>query len=217
MRVKIRLTTAMLGTAPKDADVYAKYIQTKVGQVKPSDVQVPLTADEEMELVNGTENAGWTGFRSDSDGLVIPAYMIKGFLKEAGATLKDALKVVALGSRITQCVFITPNIVHLGKTEPDGVIERPLRAQTMQGPRVSLARSDYVDAGTEIEFSVKWLPHPKVKDWRQVIITLLAYGSLKGLGQWRSGGYGSFEIVSIDGEPVSSAEYIEPLMEGVEV
>jgi len=72
----------------------------------------------------------------------------------------------------------------------------------MQGPRVSLARSDYVD---------------KVKDWRQVIITLLAYGSLKGLGQWRSGGHGSFEIVSIDGEPVSSAEYIEPLMEGVEV
>jgi hypothetical protein len=215
MQVRIELTERMLGTAPKDRDVYTKFVAAKQlehAKKHPNDEQEVLPTVEEIESAQSDiENAGWTGFRSDENGLFIPAYMIRGFLKEAAQTVKDHLGIRALSARITTNVFVTPRVVHLGKTMPDGVIERPLRAQTMQGPRVSLARSDYVDAGTQLEFTLRCIPHKDVKDWRRVLTTLLAYGSFKGLGQWRSGGMGTFNVVSIDGEPVDIMEYLEPL------
>jgi hypothetical protein len=77
------------------------------------------------------------------------------------------------------------------KEKPDGRLERPLRANTPQGPRVSLVSSDYVDAGVEFEITITLLPHKELK-WK-IVEQLLDYGKLKGLGQWRNGGWGRFE------------------------
>jgi hypothetical protein len=181
----IELTTEMLGTVTKDPEVYRTYIESK----KPE----ALNGEEEYLTVEKVEEKGWTGFHKDEKGLFIFEYMIKGFLKHAGNILKDELKIKAMRSKLDDYVFVSPRRIYLGKTESDGVIERPLRAMTAQGPRVTLARSDYVNAGKRIDFQIALLPHKEIK-W-ETIDTLLAYGELSGLGQFRNGGYGRFVVV----------------------
>ncbi len=65
---------------------------------------------------------------------------------------------------------------------------------TMQGPRVSLARSSYVEEGTELTFTLCWLPHKEFSE--AMFKQLFEYGEFAGLGQFRNGGYGRFEVVS---------------------
>jgi len=74
--------------------------------------------------------------------------------------------------------------------KPDGCLERPLRAMTMQGPRVTLARSDMIEAGATIDATIRVIGHKEVNE--ELLYELLGYGEFKGLGQFRNGSYGSF-------------------------
>jgi len=182
MRVSITLLERMLGTVPKDREVYKTYVESR----KPANHE-----EEESENVAQIEEKGWTGFLEDENGLFVYDYFIKGFLKHAANVLKDVLKVKALRSKLNDFVFVMPRKIYFGKKLPDGVIERPLRAMTVQGPRVSLARSDYIEAGTQFEFEIcLYPPHPEIKPG--TIRSLLDYGRFMGLGQFRNGGYGRF-------------------------
>ncbi len=182
---KVRLLTEMLGTVAMDPEVYKTYIESK----KPESAN----GEDEYLTVDKIEEKGWTGFHRDENGLFIYEYMIKGFLKNAGNVLKDTIKIKALRSKIDDFLFVQPRRISLGTYKADGVIERPLRAMTMQGPRVTLARSDYINPGKQIEFSITLFPHKELK-W-EVVDILLAYGAFMGLGQFRNGGYGRFEVM----------------------
>ena len=186
-KITIRLLTDMLGTVPKNKELYTSYIESK----KPEDA-----VDKEVETVEEIEEKGWTGFHSDKQGLFVYDYFIKGFIKNAGNVLKDTkeVKIKNLRSKISDQLFVFPRQIYLdGKKKPDGTLERPLRAQTAQGPRVTLARSEFIAAGTRISFEVHWL---KDRDMNiKLINELLKYGQYQGLGQFRNGGYGRFEVV----------------------
>lgn len=182
---QIELSTEMLGTVTKDPEVYRTYIESK----KPES----LNGEDEYLTVEKIEEKGWTGFHKDEQGLFIYEYMIKGFLKHAGNTLKEGVKIKALRSKLDDYCFISPRKIYLGQNEPDGFIERPLRAMTAQGPRVTLARSDFINPGKRIGFEITLLPHKEIS-W-EVIDKLLAYGELSGLGQFRNGGYGRFKVM----------------------
>ncbi len=185
--VQIRLITPMLGTVPMDKTVYKSFIETKK----------PIENEEEETLsVEDREQRGWTGFHKDEKGLFVFDYFIKGYLKNAGNVLKDELKIKNLKSKISDLLFVGPRKIYLGKKKADGIIERPLRAQTMQGPRVTVVRSDSIEEGTIIKFEVSLL-QGKGELKEPIIKSLLEYGQLQGLGQFRNGGYGRFEVVSI--------------------
>jgi len=175
-KYKIELLTEMLGTVAMDPTVYKTYIESK----KPEG-----NGEDEYLNVEKIEEKGWTGFMKDDNGLFIYEYMIKGFLKAAGNVLKDIVKVKYLRSKIDDYLFISPRKIHFGQDKADGIIERPLRAMTMQGPRVTLARSDYISSGKVLEFSIKLIPHKELK-W-EIVDTLLKHGELMGLGQFRNG------------------------------
>jgi len=182
----------LLGTVPKDQEVYARFVASKALE--------SVLVDEELETIEEVEGKGWTGFHKNSQGLFIYDYMIKGFLKcacEVCMSVGALPKISAYKKWIDLAVFIDPRQIPLGKTEPDGCLERPLRTITVKGPRVTVCRSDYIDAGTEIDFTVRVL---KVKAGinRVAIEQMLDYGQYVGLGQWRgSGGYGRFEVVEV--------------------
>lgn len=194
---RIRLLTDMLGTVPKSPEIYKDYIETKK----------PVTVEEDEYLtVEKIEDKGWTGFHSDDRGLFIYDYMIRGMLKNAGEVLQQGIEVEkekkgvvskeklrGIRGKIDKYVFISPRRIYLGKREPDGYVERPLRAMTMQGPRVSLARSDYVKEGLEIEFEIELIKNKEIT-W-DIIEMLLSYGKYCGLGQFRNGSYGRFEVL----------------------
>ena len=67
---------------------------------------------------------------------------------------------------------------------------------TMQGPRVILAYSERIHAGAEIEFTLKiyLLKRDDALDI-DLIRSLFEYGNDMGIGQYRNGGFGQFEVV----------------------
>ena len=76
MGVVIEFTTPMLGTVPKNPEVYKEYIATKAPkEVNTSDevATVPVMTNEEME---GIEAKGWTGFHVLDGELFVYDYMV---------------------------------------------------------------------------------------------------------------------------------------------
>jgi hypothetical protein len=181
-RYRLTLIERMLGTVPTKTDLYTSYLAEKAG-LEPEEVA------EESGMVPDNGQAGYTSFYRDPDGIYLFDYHIKGFLKEAGNTLKDVLGKKALRSKLDNFCFVMPRYIHL-QEKPDGVLERPLRCQTAKGPRVTLAKSDYVEAGLGIDIEIVLLPHGDLT--YNLIERLLDYGQLKGLGQFRNGSYGRF-------------------------
>ena len=187
---KIELLTDLLGTVPKNKDVYSDFVIKKA-------LEEGLDVIEEVNTVEEIAEKGWTGFHTDADGIFIYDYLIKGNIKANLETLimsGDVVKIPAYKHFIDKVLFVYPRRIRL-KAVPDGVNERPIRAQTAQGPRVSLIKSDYVCEGTTIEFEIRVISNPKIT-W-EVIEKAMELGQYYGLGQWRgSGGYGRYVIAA---------------------
>ena len=187
--VKLIFTEPLLGTVPKDPDVYSTHIMSKAAL---TDEQVA----EELASVEHSEEKGWTGFhKTDAGHPFLYDYVIKGFFKDACSMLRRSTdfkssRLTAHKKIIDGLVFVLPRKIQLELNGRDlSVLERPLRAQTAQGERVALARSDIALAGTTIDFSLKILGSVKqglLEEW-------FGYGSFRGLGQWRNAGYGRFD------------------------
>jgi len=183
--IKLTFIEPMLGTVPYNPEVYKRFIESK----KPEDQQ-----EDESKTVESRELSGWTGFHKDDDGLLfIYDYMIKGFLKAASDVIKSSDKTNpnrGLKQRIDRFVFVFPRQISLEVKDADGILERPLRAMTMQGPRVSVVRSDFIKKGRSLEFEIHILEQGVMG--RNTLENLLDYGKYKGLGQFRNGSYGRF-------------------------
>lgn len=184
--IRLTFTEPLLGTAPLNKELYGDYIADK----GPSPEAVE---DELMTLEEATEK-GTTGFHRTEDGApFVYDYAIKGFFKDACGMLRRAgdtqsKKITAYRKIIDGLLFVKPRRIVIQVVGELGILERPLRAQTAQGERVALSRSEMVPEGSRIEFQV-WaldgIKEPVLREW-------LDYGELRGLGQWRNGGYGSF-------------------------
>jgi hypothetical protein len=184
------LLEPLLGTIPKDRNVFEQYVMT---QAK-TEMEAGRAAEDAEKVPDEVETKGWTGFYENAEGHpILMDYQFKGFLKNSGNIMKDVLKVKNLRSHIEQTVFVNPREMELAE-KPDDVLERPLRAMTMQGPRVSLMRSDMINPGKTYNLELQVLEGSKVTE--TVLAGVLSYGELSGLLQWRNGGYGRFKVVS---------------------
>lgn len=205
---RFRLTglTPLLGSSPMNKEIFSNYIATK-GKT-PEEKQ--RGAEDVDDVVDGMDKV--TGFYRDhkTGNIILKDYQIKGFFKEAGKALKDSIGIGSVVSKVDNYVFITDRSIALmrdGKpiTDIDDYLERPLRGETAQGPRVSLAKSEMINEGWVLEFTVKVLQNKATAKscalTMSIIEEFLEYGELKGLLQWRNGGYGSFtfEEVPIEG------------------
>ena len=191
---KLTGLTRILGAQAANPDIHSEYIASKAATY--------AKAEEETDkLPEGFEKKGVTVFLRDDGALCLADYVVKGFLKEALNALKSQIGIVAPASKVDNFVLITPAYLKFTKagvpvTESDGQLERPLRAMTMQGPRVSVAASEKIDAGWELTFNLTLLENPSSPKSKaltfDVIEEALGYGSFKGLGQWRNGQNGRF-------------------------
>jgi len=198
MKIKLTLTEEMLGTKAANPDVFADFIASKC----------PDGDKRKQELDNAEhrEESGSTVFHREAERIGIYDYQVKGFFKDACGALRLADRklsksVTAYKSRIDGLVFVRPRFIPLQL--PDGarpgVCERPLRAETAQGPRVSVCRSETVPAGTRLEFEVELLAKKVGKGedavaLEELVREWLNYGALRGLGQWRNSGKGRFQF-----------------------
>ena len=199
---KYRLTgiTPMLGSNPANPEIHSAYVSIKAESLAKAQEETSMLPTEE-ELKNIKEQGLTVYLRNGRGQLCIGNHVIKGFLKAALATLKDQVGVAAAKSKIDNLVFIEPTYIPVMQdgepiTEADGYNERSLRAETMQGPRVSLASSEEIEAPWTVDFEMTLLNNngsakSKALTW-EILETVLDYGRFKGLGQWRNSGKGSF-------------------------
>ncbi len=182
-QLKVTFTEPILGTQPQK-DVATKYTQDKAREKG-------LPVEDELETLPEMLDKGTTAFHKLDGQPIYYDYHLKGFLKEAGSVLNGTHGVKALRSKVDNTVFVQPRRIplHLPEGGEIGFLERPLRGQTMQGPRVSLARSELLPVATWLEATVQVIAGPISES---ILRELLDYGQFKGFGQWRNGGYGRF-------------------------
>lgn len=206
--------------ASKAFDVKTKVEDPKDKEaVKAAQEEARKNTDEEKEalheMLDGAEELekGTTFFFKDKDGKpYIYSYWLYGFFKSACSALKKVKGTKSSGIKAYKKeidllfkVFPDANdkssrVIKLENYGELGMCERPLRAQTMQGERVALSRSESAQPGTQIEFDVVLLRDTD----EDVLMEWMDYGVFNGLGQWRNSGKGAFEyeVIAKDGEPV---------------
>lgn len=197
LSVHLTFVEDVLGSQPASKELHSLYIAEKLkNRVSHADDDPARMADEEQDAIRSLQDKGVTVFPQDDNGLHLWDYQIKGFLKEAANVLKDGLGIRNARSKIDNYVFVKPRKIYLYRdgeiiTEPDDVLERPIRAMTAQGQRVTLVSSEVVYKGADADFEIWIIDNKEITP--DTIKKLLEYGKLKGLLQWRNGGFGAFE------------------------
>lgn len=199
-KITVTFTEELLGTAPANPDIYEEFIAGKRPAVTDGSDEAESLPDVNEEVAKNT-----TVFhRTPAGGPGIYDYQVKGFMKDACSMLRrlpssESKALKAYKKIIDGLIFVTPRLISLnlpGGAEV-GYCVRPLRAATMQGERISLARSETVPADTTMTFEVTVLDGTAhwnaVEEW-------LEYGKVRGLGQWRNSGKGRFEATIVTGE-----------------
>lgn len=197
-KVEITFVQPILGTSNADPNIHERYIASKAPDAP--------SIKEEVEALGAeaVEERGTTVFPRNKDGQpFLWDYQAKGFFKDACKAMRDAdgsvsANIPAYKTKIDTLVFVKPRNIAL--VMPEGgevkVMQRPLRAETAQGPRVALASSEMLPAGTRCEFLVTTLAESvgtrKTAKLKDALVEWLAYGQLRGIGQWRNAGWGSF-------------------------
>jgi hypothetical protein len=200
---KITLIEPILGSLPSQRQVYQDLVAARAPE---PDVE---GAEEAAMLPEGADERTTVFLRNQDGWCSILDYQFFGFLKEAGNTLKDIVQheamvkrtkttkqgIAALRNKLTRFLFCGPRIIPLQK-EPNGIFRRPLRRITKEGPMSCIATSEIINAGVSFDVWIGLLPHGEVQ-WG-VVEQLLEYGQIKGLGQFRGGGFGrfAFDLVS---------------------
>lgn len=203
MKVKCTFTEEVLGMSPANPEIHREFIASKAPDA--------LTTEEEVATIGAEEvfEKGITVFPKDEKGRpFLYDYQIRGFFKDACGMLSrcakkdpatgkkkpcnESSKLKAYKKEIDGLIFVLPRqipfIFKETRKDEDKLCQRPLRAETLQGPRVALASSETVPAGAVIEFEVVLLSdehEAAVREW-------LDYGALRGMGQWRNSGKGKF-------------------------
>lgn len=194
MKVKLTFLESVLGTWPSNKNVARDFIASKAPDA--------ATVEDEIEAlgVDAVADKGMTVFPRDEGKPVLYDYQIKGFFKDACGMLSrvkttKSSTIKAYKKIIDGLIFVEPRMIPFDVNGEITECQRPLRAQTAQGERVSLANSEEIPAGSTVEFIVKMLDG---KAHKQIVKEWLDYGADRGIGQWRNSGRGRFscEILS---------------------
>lgn len=198
LKVHLTFLEPVLGTWPANENVARDYIASKSPDAG--------TLEDEIAAlgVDAVAEKGMTVFPRTPDGEpFLYDYQIKGFFKDSCGmlsrlTVKDGAKkkpvnesgkLSAYKKVIDGLIFVQPREIIIHMNGEMSHCQRPLRAQTPQGERISLANSEQIPAGSTCDFEVLCYDdshEAAVREW-------LDYGRLRGIGQWRNSGKGRFE------------------------
>lgn len=194
LKVRATFTEEVLGTSPGDPNLHDTYIASLAPDA--------LSRKEEVEALGEGEvtEKQMTIFPKTEDYKpFVWNYQIKGFFKDACKALRkvkssESAKVTAFKTVIDGNVFVKERKIVFQNYGRIGECQRSLRADTPQGPRVALAHSETVAEGSYIDFTVQIVPvEGKKFDLVEAVKEWLDYGEVRGLGQWRNSGKGTFE------------------------
>jgi hypothetical protein len=204
LKVKITFLEPVLGTWPSNQNVARDFIASKSPDA--------ATIEDEVAALgaDAVADKGMTVFpRNENGEPVLYDYQIKGFFKDSCGMLarvggktetgkkravNESGKLSAYKKVIDGLIFPQPRMIPIKVNGKIGDCQRPLRAQTAQGERVSLANSEEIPAGSTCEFEILLMD----ESLENAVLEWLDYGVLRGIGQWRNSGKGRFTFDIID-------------------
>ena len=204
LKVKITFLEPVLGTWPSNQNVARDFIASKSPDA--------ATIEDEVAALgaDAVADKGMTVFpRNENGEPVLYDYQIKGFFKDSCGMLarvggktetgkkravNESGKLSAYKKVIDGLIFPQPRMIPIKANGKIGDCQRPLRAQTAQGERVSLANSEEIPAGSTCEFEILLMD----ESLENAVLEWLDYGVLRGIGQWRNSGKGRFTFDIID-------------------
>lgn len=204
IKVKLTFTEPILGTWPSNQNIAREFIASKSPDA--------ATIEDEVAALgaDAVADKGITVFpRNEKGEPVLYDYQVKGFFKDSCGMLgriggksetgkkkavNESGKITAYKKVIDGLIFVDPRMIPLKFDGEIGDCQRPLRAQTAQGERVSLANSEEIPAGATCEFEVLCMDDSHEK----AVLEWLDYGALRGIGQWRNSGKGRFTYEILD-------------------
>lgn len=200
IEVAITFTEPLLGSMCSNPDVYKEFLEKKVPTAEKAAEELK-TIEEAAALAEQEIEKTKTTFARDEEGLFMWDYQIRGFFKEAMTNLIEmgvcGVSRWQVKRMIDSYLIITPRRCYFFNDDepriekPTGSWDRPLRASTRQGERICLVSSDTLKPGTMLRFTVKILRANKGPTLQDAL-ECLEYGALKGMLQWRGGGFGRF-------------------------
>lgn len=194
MRVRITFLEELLGTASSNKDIYREFIASKSPDASTVEDEVASLGVEEVV------EKSMTVFPKMDGGIpYLYDYQWKGYFKDSCGMLRrvtgsESSKIKSYKKEIDGLIFVEDRRVPLEFDAPMGECQRPLRAQTAQGERISLANSETVPAGATCEFTIICMK----PDLMKVVREWLNYGVAHGTGQWRNSGKGRFIWEELD-------------------
>lgn len=204
IKVKITFLEPVLGTWPSNQNIAREFIASKSPDA--------ATIEDEVAALgaDAVADKGMTVFpRNEQGEPVLYDYQIKGFFKDSCGMLariggktatgkkravNESGKLTAYKKIIDGLIFPQPRMIPIHVNGEMGECQRPLRAQTAQGERVSLANSEEIPAGSTCEFEVLCMD----ESLENAVLEWLDYGCLRGIGQWRNSGKGRFAFDVIE-------------------
>lgn len=204
LKVKITFLEPVLGTWPSNQNVARDFIASKSPDA--------ATIEDEVAALgaDAVADKGMTVFpRNENGEPVLYDYQVKGFFKDSCGMLarvggktetgkkravNESGKISAYKKVIDGLIFPQPRMIPTKVNGKIGDCQRPLRAQTAQGERVSLANSEEIPAGSTCEFEILLMD----ESLENAVLEWLDYGVLRGIGQWRNSGKGRFTFDIID-------------------
>lgn len=198
IKVKLTFVEPVLGTWPSNQNIAREFIASKSPDA--------ATVEDEVAALgaDAVADKGMTLFpRNEKGEPVLYDYQVKGFFKDScgmlsrigGKTETGKKKAVNESGKITAnkkvidgLIFVQPRMIPIHFNGEMTECQRPLRAQTAQGERVSLANSEQIPAGSTCEFEILLMDDSHEK----AVLEWLNYGALRGIGQWRNSGKGRF-------------------------
>ena len=205
MKVRLTFLEPVLGTWPSNENIARDFIANKAPDASTIEDEIAaLGADAVAEK-------GKTVFPRTDGQPILYDYQLKGFFKDSCGMLgriggkdekgkkkavNESGKLTAYKKIIDGLIFVEPRMIPIEVNGEVGECQRPLRAQTAQGERISLANSEEIPAGSTIEFEIVMLDE---KAHKEAVLEWLEYGRLRGIGQWRNSGKGRFTYEVLNG------------------
>jgi hypothetical protein len=200
------------GGIPTDEHVTEGWLKTKLVAAKDRDelireavaetmVERGITADEAAKEVDSLKHLN--GFKRDEDGLFIEGRQLKAALKEAVNIAANAGKITTKGwgdpdnanykkgikAWFPEHVFVLEDRLHLGVTEPSGIVQRFVHTPRGTG----IQYEEYVE-DAKIGFTIATDHEFTAEQWAMIWLT----GEQQGIGASRSQGFGRYEVTAWD-------------------
>jgi len=153
-------------------------------------VGAPAEGEEEEEELK----YGWATFPRNEEGLYYEGRCIRGHIKDCANQVKDAIEppVKALKAKVANKVYVMTDVIPLGAKEIGGTEQRFVQVMTPKGPRSTIKYVDYLEKPT-LKFRLNVLDDGIIT--REILDAIFEYGSVHGLGQERSQGWGRYTFI----------------------